>query len=348
VNNAVPPKIKEMDATWDLGVPNGEIRFDGEVDAQISRAILEAVKPRLEIRPDASLKSLKPPVDPAGHYCLQSGKDRWFLRISRRPRKNLEIENNVTAFVGKNGFPVVVPLVRDLKVLWQGHAYLLYVFPFLQGRYFDGSFNDIRAVATGLRRLHEVLKQNPYAADIKEETKQTATKLERVKATLTRALAANDFTAFHELSSWAGRNKDFLSTMAGSFDPWLCRWSEAQSVHADLHLGNLLFSPSGEVVFVDFEETPDAWFPPAFDMAYLIHRLGFYGEWDERLLRQRLDALREGYGSWPPRQSEMLTQVPLYLIGLILHHCFERTFTTPERECDKFVKLFHLSNKVTL
>jgi hypothetical protein len=132
--------------------------------------------------------------------------------------------------------------------------------------------------------------------------------------------------------------------MAAYFNPYLSKLPEAQCVHGELHLGNVIFTLDREdVVLTDFEETPDAWFPPSFDFAYVAHRFCMDHAGSKDVFYQRLTTFERVYGPLPPDLGEMMRQVAWYNIALIIDRSVRRESTVPDGECDKFVKLETLS-----
>ncbi len=339
--------LLEVDASWNYAQPSGAIAFRHKVPAVVEQAILESVGTRLPQAQKAKLLSISETSDPAGHFCLSSGDAKWFLRISRRQRKDPMLEDKIVAFVAKSGIPVPLPQIKGLKLAWKGHDYLVYVFPFLAGRHYDGSDKDLRDTALLLKRLHQVLKECPFEKEIKKAALATASRLENAQRAIREALERNNFMSCFELADWAQQNREWLAQMSEQFDPYLCRRKGAQVVHGDFHSGNIMFTGSDRIILTDFEETPDAFFSPVFDVAYLVQRFAFYGNPSEQRTLQRLQIIKSAYGPLPEDLKEMMRQVCWYLIALIFDRCLRRESIVPAAECDKFVRLEKLTEKIS-
>lgn len=350
--NVAAPLIIEADMAWNYNVCPGHIIFKHEVPEYPAQQILNVLKGHLPVLLKAgsiSLASLKPLSDLSGHFCLSYGKNKLFLRVSRRQRKNPDLEERIAKYLSGAGIEVLIPLVSGLTLSSGDRDYLLSVFPFIDGRHFDGSENDLRSISSVLARLHKVLKTSEFVDQIQAAALKTAYRLAEAKAKTAHALSVNDFSLFYELSDWMRRNKDWLNIMIREFNPYLTLLKGAQPVHGELHTGNVIFSlGDSRVILTDFEETPDAWFPPSFDLAYLVHRFCMEQEPSISVFRRRINIIEEAYGKLPPGLRQMMRQVCWYLVALIIDRCFRRESFVPDEECDKFVRLEELGRALPL
>lgn len=345
--------IPESDTAWGYSMsPRGNITFGHTVPEYISRVILDGVRKNIsniDITYDSVLFSLREVSDPAGRYCLQSGGARWFVRVTRKPRKNPILEDAVREYVRDAGIHVILPAGPGFNLYWNGQAYLIYVFPFVNGRHFNNSDDDIVSLSSVLRYLHNVLKAYKLGPEIRSAALETAHRLFYSKEKIATLLKADNFSTFYELSKWAEQNRDWLKEAVGNFNPYMCLIDGSQCVHGELHTGNVIFSlENSDVIITDFEETPDAWFPVSFDLAYLVHRFCLFDEPSNALFLKRLKMIKDSYGFLPPDLKEMMLQVCRYLIVLIFDRCMRRESIVPEEECDKFLKLEKLTHTVPL
>lgn len=340
--------IIEADMAWDSDVRPDKILYNHSVPADIARSILSVVLKttlKTDLTEENSLKSLKPVTDPAGHYCLHNGKEKLFLRITRRSRKNTDIEDLVTNHLFDTGITVNLPIVSKLTIHWKGHAYLLSIFPFIEGRHFNGSDGDLISLSITVARMHEALRSFKSADYVHAAALKTADRLSNTKEIIAHSLKTNNFSMFYGRLEWAERNYKWLKMMVEGFNPYLCKEPDAQCVHGELHTGNVIFSlHDGTVVLIDFEETPDAWFPPAFDLAYLVHRFCMDQNISKSLFNTRLKIVEDNYGKIPSGLKNMMRQVCWYNIALLTDRCFRRESVSPEKEYDKFVRLENMTN----
>ena len=342
-------QILEHDMAWDCTARPTSIAFEHIVPKPISDPIFTEVFESFPISSglNPSLTALKPLQDLAGHYCLDNRKEEWFLRITRRRRKNPDLEEDIAFYLDEQGIKVNLPLKRATTIHWRGHDYLLSVFPRIEGRHFDGSERDLIAVCDCLSRTHVALNSFPLANQIRSASVLTAEKLFNLQDRMLRAFETDDLSMFHERSDWVYRNHAWMKTMVESFNPALCSLPNAQPVHGEIHLGNVIFSSfDGSAVLTDFEETTDSWFPISFDLSYLIQRFCFDGQPKRHLLQERLKIV-EGFFSYSTRDlQEMMRQVCWHVLAGIVGRCERREAVVPGEEYEKFLKLEHLSNQV--
>jgi len=338
--------IIEADMAWDSDVRPQKILYDYSVPTDIARSILSVVL-KTDSTEENSLKSLKPVIDPAGHYCLHNGKEKLFLRVTRRSRKNTDIEDLVTNHLFDTGITVNLPIVSQLTIHWGGHAYLLSVFHFIEGRHFDGSDSDLASLSLAVARMHEALRSFNSADDIHAAALKTAERLSNTKEIVAQLLKTKNFSLFYDRREWAERNYEWLKMMVEGFNPYLCQEPDAQCVHGELHSGNVIFSlQDGPVILIDFEETPDAWFPPAFDIAYLVHRFCMDQNISKGLFNSRLKIVEDNYGKIPSGLKNMMRQVCWYNIALLIDRSIRRESVSSEKEYDKFVKLENMTSRL--
>lgn len=342
-NYILKGSIIEADMAWNSNVRPNKILFKHKVPEDISFVILSSIQkifPEIKEEGKISLASLKPVIDCAGHFCLYCGEKKWFLRITRRRRKDNDIEDAVAFYLSNAGIKVNLPFISDSLILWKDHSYLLYIYSLFEGRHYDGSDKDLRNISRVVKHMHRALKSFKFANKVFKNALRTAKRLSDIKTKITHSLQKKDLSLFYERVDWARRNYYWLKAMADCFNPYLCLLPKSQCVHGELHLGNVMFSlRDNSVMLTDFEETSDAWFPPSFDLAYLVHRFCMEGVQSKSIFRRRLDILENTYGILPNDLREMLHQVCWYNIALLIERSARRESTSPEEEYDKFVRL---------
>lgn len=332
----------EADMAWDSKVRPNRIVFKHKTPADISYTIFPVIS---EIFPevgskDVSLTSIKPVTDPAGHFCMRIGTKKWFLRVTRRQRKNPDMEEVMAFYLSNAGIKVNLPIASDIKVTWRGRSYLLNIFPYIEGRHYNGSDSDLKSLSTVIARMHKILKSFKFAKHVYSAALKTADRLAEVKKMISHLLITGNFSMFYERSDWARRNFKWLKTMIDYFDPYLCLMPQAQCVHGELHLGNVMFSlHDGSIILTDFEEVCDAWFPPSFDLAYLVHRFCMDGVNSKLIFQKKLKILKKNYGELPSDLEEMSHQVCWYNIALLIDKSVIRKSIAPEEEYSKFMNL---------
>jgi Ser/Thr protein kinase RdoA (MazF antagonist) len=341
--------IIETDMAWDTDVRPDKITFEYDIDKDISKCILSAVCDQFfpdKIHSEFSLKALKSVVDPAGHYCLTDENNKYFLRISRRQRKNPVIEDDIIEYLSNVGIKVNSPLSAGKQIAWNNHTYLLCVFPLLNVRHFDGSKEDLSKLASAVFNLHEKLKEYHFKEKVCAHAFETAERLAMVQEQIKGYLVSNKYEPFNELADWVISNRNWIDVMLREFDPYMCKRNEAQLIHGELHLGNVMFAlEDGDVIFTDFEESPDAWLPCSFDLAYIAHRFCMDRNPSEQLFVKRIEVIRDHYGQLPDDLKQMMRNVCWYNVTLTIDRSLRRESFTTDIECDKFVNFERLTNK---
>ena len=122
------------------------------------------------------------------------------------------------------------------------------------------------------------------------------------------------------------------------FDPRLQFIPLAQGIHGEVHPGNVIFSPAGEVVLVDFEESVHHFTAPSWDLAFFVQRFCLGDGPDEALLRDRLAVVAEQYGTSLQGLSLTMRQIAWYSVLMLAYYRLNQV-VSPRSEYDKFVRL---------
>lgn len=285
---------------------------------------------------DYNLAALQPTAGIPGRYRFSGPIADWFIRISTR-LGHPELEKSVIDHLSASGL-TVNPIVAFQLVELDGQQCRLDVRPFLQGRHFNGSLDDIARVARHLRLVHGALAKFAGAGRIHQIAGQRYEELAGIKDTMAHCLARGDFDWFAEQAGWAREQARWLRDLVEGFDPRLQFNPLAQCIHGEVHPGNVIFSPAGEVVLVDFEESVHHFTSPAWDQAFLVQRFGLGDGPDEALLRARLAVVAEHYGTSLQGLPWMMRQIAWYSVLMLLHYRLNQV-VSPRSEYDKFVRL---------
>ena len=325
----------------------GRIVFDHPVSDQIAEPLIQLLRERRLICSSATVHSLKPTTSLAGHYRVVTETEPLFVRITLRSRKDTGHEYLVSSYLVAQAIGVSHSLEPPFSLTHADQDYSVAIFPFIKGHHYDGSTGQLASLGLELRRLHQALRQFPDQEKIKANSADTAKLLAETKALLIGAIQRDDYGCFHERAGWAKDHKNWLDDMARQFDPYLAERDNAQCIHGELHLGNVIFAGDDErVVFADLEETYDAWYPPSFDLAYIIHRFCLSHAGSDEDLQRHLQTIRESYGGFEHGQDDMLRQVAWYNMALLIIRRHLGESISPEAEYNKFVELERRSRRL--
>lgn len=322
---------------WPTGDQPGELRFLHEPTDETRVAILHALSsifPPAQ-SPDAALHALTPSDGIAGRYRLQTPEGAWFVRVSMW-MGDAALEKLLMDYLASKDVHVNPLLVTGITLAWDHKDYRVDVRPLIEGRHFDGSLDDLAQVASTLAACHVALSNFPDAANIRRAADQRYQQHQQARDLIDEVLSAKDFRIFGAQADWARVHVDWLGEMVAHFNPHFHAEAEAQCIHGQIHLGNVLFH-DGIAVLIDWEEAVYNYTPPAFDLAYFVQRFCLRDNPPPDVLRQRLDTIAVHYGPLPPL-AEMMRQLAWMSMAVIVDHQTQGIITSPS-EYDKFVRL---------
>ena len=331
-------KLKPAELAWPGGDTPGKLRFTAKVPDAAAEIIIQALRRVFPDTPldDYHLTALQPAAGIPGRYRFAGPGGDWFIRISAR-LGHPDLEKGVIDHLAAAGLAVnPIEAFQFLKL--NGQQFRLDVRPFLQGRHFNGSLEDLGRLAAHLRLVHGALANFPGAGRIREIAGHRYAGLARIKDITAYCLARDNFNVFAEQAPWAREQAGWLRDLVESFDPRLHLLPSAQCFHGEVHPGNVIFSPQGEAVLVDFEESVHHFTSPAWDLAFLVQRFGLGDEPEEALRRERLAVVAEHYGAPLQGLSLMMRRIAWYSVLMLLHYRLSRV-VSPRSEYDKFVRL---------
>ncbi len=198
---------------------------------------------------------------PAGYYRLHGGEQHLFVKIVPcREAARLRAAERVAAFVCKGGIQVNCQLPGYPRPA--GGDYLLFASPYIEGTFYQGEAQQAASVGKALAHLHRILRRCPWRKAIRRRGLGRQRKLRDRLHLIRRGQVDGIPTAALSI----------LEKVDDHLLERLCR--DAQVIHGDLNAGNILFAGHHRrPVFLDFEDTPTAWFSPLTDLAYLLERL---------------------------------------------------------------------------
>ncbi|MBI5628283.1 MAG: phosphotransferase [Candidatus Rokubacteria bacterium] len=288
---------------------------------------------------NARYHALQPSDGPAGRYRLSTSQGEWFVRVTTRQGRSA-LEKTLTDFLAERGVSVNPLVLAGRSLLWEGREYFIDVRPFIDGRHFNGSSEDLRRLAGTLSACHRALAAFPKAEEIRLAAKDRAARHEAIRMSIAESVERGRFDVFAELAVWATGHREWLVEMAARFNPSFDEMPGAQCVHGEIHEGNALFrNRDGAAVLVDFEESIHLFAPPAWDLAFLVQRFCLRDQPALPEARRRVALVAEGYGQPLPGLATMMRQAAWFTMATILDLRARHGIATPEDECGKFVRL---------
>lgn len=331
-------KVRPAELAWPGGDTPGKLRFTAKITEKAAAIMVKAlggVFPDTPIEAD-QITALQPTADITGRYRYAGSAGDWFIRISTRLGYP-ELEQSLIEHLAAAGI-TVNPIVAFQRLEMDGEQFRLDVRPFLRGRHFDGSLDDIARAAGHLRLVHRALADFVGAGQIRQIAGAHYQELAGIKDNLAHCLARGDYDCFAEQAQWAREQADWLRDLVELFDPRLQFLPLAQCIHGEVHPGNVIFTPEGEAVLVDFEESVHHFTSPLWDLAFLVQRFCLGDDPEAALLRDRLAVVAEQYGASLLGLSGMMRQIAWYTMLMLVDYR-RRRVVSPRSEYDKFVRL---------
>lgn len=332
---------------WSVDGSPGDIAFRHELPDGIGLALGRALSCCL---PSASLAGAKfhalhIPQGIEGSYRLVATEGQWFIRVTSRAG-NPGLEKQIVDYLLTSRVPVNALVVSGFPFEWEGELFYLQARPFIAGRHYHNSENDLTGLAKTLSLCHKALNDFPGSHDVREAAKARAERLAEVRDRLARALDRRKFDLFSEHAVWAEAHQKWLIEMVEQFVPHLETLPDAQCLHGEIHPGNVLFQDGdGKVVLIDFEESPHVYAPHAWDIAHLVLRFCLWDNPDKEEAIRRLHIVAKAYGQPLPALSATMRQASWFAVATILDIRDRLGVVTPREECEKFVRLEQQARK---
>jgi len=333
-----------IELAWPAGDRPGAIEFRHEPAAAIADIVIGAIG---EVLPQAStgrLRSLQPGTAPVGRYSLEMPTQQYFLRVSARHGEP-DLERSLVEWLEKAGVPVNPLMVAGLPLNWQGCPLRVDVRPFLSGRHFDGSPDDLAAVAQTLGRCHRALVDFPHAAKIKAHAIRRLESLAKARDRLARALDDPTGMSLGLPQEWIAKHEPWLRTMVAGFQATAASREGAQCVHGEIHQGNVILV-GGDAVLVDFEEAVHTFAVPAWDQAYLVSRFCLHDNPDDSALAQRIAEAEYCYGRSFASIAQTLREISHTCMALLINAQPGDNIPVLLHEADKFIFLYSLAARI--
>ena len=331
--------LEQAEFAWPGGDNPGELNFEESVCSDYAKYILrslEKVFPSWSAE-DCRVTSLYPTDGIVGRYRITSPEDILFVRISSRMGHPI-LEKEVVDYLVVDGVSVN-SIIYSEKIEWQGKTYRLDVRPFLDGRHFDGSNDDVGMLAGTLRILHRSFKTFRGEGRVKDLASKRYRRLSRIMELVAHSLRVRRFDIFAEYAIWTKENEDWLNEMAEQFDPKIQCHAAAQCLHGEIHPGNVVFLADGAPVLLDFEESVHVYAPPSWDLAFFVQRFSLSDNPDRVTLMDRLELIAKEYGRPLPKLAETMRQASWLAMAVIFDLYITYNIVTPLSEYEKFVRL---------
>lgn len=331
--------VNKAELAWPGGDTPGELQYDHETPEKYANIILNTLNRFRQSTSQASgsrVFTYKRSEGIVGRYLVSQEDEQVFVRVSSRLGMPA-LEKDITSYLAARGVSAN-PILHSEFLEYQGDNYRLDIRPFLKGKHYDGSSDNLLQLARTLRHAHTALQTFPRAEEVLESARQRFQQLMGIKILIAEALQKGLFRIFAEQADWAECHRNWLIDMVENFNPNFHALPGAQCLHGEVHPGNVIFT-DGRAILLDFEESVHVFGPPAFDLAYLVQRFCQKDDPGEKLLGKRLRIVEEGYGIKLPLLMETMRQLAWFSIAVILDLRVHRDITSPVSEYDKFVRL---------
>ena len=331
--------VSQAEFAWPGGDTPGLLEFCFDPPPAVTEAIRQSLATAFPVAASSDTRywSLAESAGPVGRYRLTAGGTEWFLRVSGR-WGNPELEKSLICHAQSNGVPVNPLLTAGAKLHWGDELFRVDVRPFIHGRHFNGTDNDLSSLASSLARCHGALSNFPGYDQVLAKANERSNRLTSISDAIAMALDQGNFEIFAENAEWARHHAQWLSVMVDKFDPHLHEHPGAQCLHGEIHPGNVLFQEhSREAVLVDFEESTHFFAPPSWDLAYLVQRFCLRDNPSSATTERRLSQVEAGYGIPLPELASVMRQAAWFSMAVILDLRISSSIVTPASEYQKFI-----------
>jgi hypothetical protein len=328
--------VRSAEFGWPGGDVPGELDFSHSLDPQLAAIFQDALTPYLGRFDASALKALTPPNGVFGRFSLALPDRNYFLRITA-DWGHPALEQEITAWLDNHQVPVNRIEFSGIPIEFEGERFRLDLRPLIAGRHFDGSPDDLRALAEVLGRCHAVLRDFPKAGQVQTFSAARFERLSVVRAQMREAFQRQDWRFFAR-DDWAVTHREWLDRLLHEFEPRLDLLPHAQCLHSQVHRANVLFTNGHSPILVDFEEAVHTFAPVSFDLAYFVQRFCLHDNPSASESAARLQMVKKAYGA-PMFGVARMMQQTAWFSAVILVECHSRGVISPRSEYDKFVRL---------
>lgn len=268
------------------------------------------------------------------HYVIRLKQEQiFYIKLIEMESMSHQAEaDQIAKWTKRQGLNVCETLfIKEMSVGMKKWA--LFAYPYIKGRPFFESQQEISVLAQAVSKLHIVLKDHPDSYVWQENTLARFSVLEDIRV----QLAAGQ----HDV----GVSTKAVVALANRVDLDIFREPElSQCLHGDLNPGNIIFSDNEQVYFFDFEDVHHSYLPVITELAYVL----------ERFILVRIESANEAvalgtlflknyringdFFYTPTRHNKLLEMLILKSICTLIY-CREQGFNVIRQEWDKFFML---------
>ncbi|BBP45523.1 hypothetical protein THMIRHAS_08960 [Thiosulfatimonas sediminis] len=215
-------------------------------------------------------------------------------------------------------------------------AEALLAYPFIDANFLNANSQSLQTLGQVLAKVHHCWLESPSQAAVKSAGTARFERLQQALIDRIWRRYAVPAEAEAVLEAYPAEYFAYLMT-------------DAQMVHGDVNVGNVLQRADGELVLLDFESALSAWLNPRVDLAFVIERFILVRGYGADELSQRLSALLQGYYAGSEhrfndaRHLVILLQTMAVRSLLILTQLSAQQKSVALSEWHKFVELYRLA-----
>ena len=202
-----------------------------------------------------SAKILEPNNINSNNYVIITNKGKYVLRktINDYDPKRLLQMCKVLNFLSENKIKVPHPIKNQKNIFFDSNK-KFYLTKFYEGKFFQGTNNEIKDIAKNLALLHKILKKNKIKYNFKPHSKYfkilTINELKKIQKIIKNNKHVDSF------DEKVSKNMDYLmeqSKIDSKYSNTLKKLHvKKQLIHGDLHPKNAIFSKNRVAVILDF------------------------------------------------------------------------------------------------
>jgi len=244
-----PPQItyKRLSGS-ELEILSDLIEFDGEIEKLVSQLKL-----------------------PLGFFRIKSVSDSVFYFIKVLPKQSVDhliFSNELAHYLYAKGL--------ECNLMCSGYPviknqYCISKYPFLNGRYNNGTPEDANSLGLSIGHMHLALSEYPNHKEIKRNKDKRFNCFRKL---------LNAVLSHRKVIPWLSNDQlELLSKYIGLLDKLE---DNCQVIHGDLNFGNIIYVDNRQnPLILDYENTYYSYLPPLFDLAMLTERFFVVSKDDE-------------------------------------------------------------------